>query len=124
MVRNDEVITNEQVGYQRHWGLKVTQTEAKWKKQNSWYAEEQRKGYDQLATIYLESIAKYGEEEFKKYAKAHRLRRQFTDKIGGPQRQKYANLWCYPMDYMNDVKLSATTNGTYGMIPPGYHHYC
>lgn len=123
MVKHNEVITNEQVGYQRHWASKVTETEAKWKKLNHWYAEEQWKGYTQLARIYVESIVKYGEEEFMKYAKTHRLRRHFTDKVDGPRREKYANLWCYPMDYMDDVKLSATTNGTYGMIPPGYHHY-
>lgn len=124
MGKHISVTTNEQVGYQRHWAMKIIEAENKWKKHYSWYPEEQRKHYAHYERIYKESIAQYGEEEFKKYAQIHRLNRKFTDKVGGPERQSYAYLSTYPMNYMENVKLSATENGTYGMIPPGYHHFC
>lgn len=123
-MKHDEVITVEQTEYRRHWGRKLIETRKKWCDLFGWYPIEQKKHYDQFGKIYKESLDKYGKKEYLKYAQARRLRSVYTKEVDSSKTTMLKRASCYPMAHMANIKVSATTNGMYGLIPPGHQHYC
>ncbi|XP_023176941.1 uncharacterized protein LOC111603537 [Drosophila hydei] len=118
------IITAEQLMHHRHIAQQIINFRKHWKENYSWYPEAQTQQYSRFNDIYKESIAKYGEEEFKKYAVMKRLRGIHTAVIDTRKREAEQKKWCYPMNYMQGIKPSVTTNGDYSLIPPAHHHFC
>ncbi|KAH8412089.1 hypothetical protein KR222_010211 [Zaprionus bogoriensis] len=120
----NEVITTAQLRFHRDWGMKILETRDNWQDIFGWYPIQQNKYYKQFDSIYKESLSRYGKEEFKKYAQLRRLRAEHTKAVDEKHTQSFKRVSNYPMDYMANVKVSKTTNGEYGLLPPGHHHYC
>ncbi|KAL7725722.1 hypothetical protein ACLKA6_018553 [Drosophila palustris] len=118
----DEIVTIDQVNYHLTVAKKIFELRDRWNDNFAWYPVAQNEHYKQFGEIYKESMGKYGEEQFKKYAKLRSLRPEHTKAIDDPGRESFKKVWS--MSHMANYKPSPTTNGDYGLVLPGHHHYC
>jgi len=121
-MKPDDIITIEQLNYHLVIGKKINELRDRWNDLFAWYPVAQNEHYKYFGEIYKESLDKYGEDQFIKYAKLRSLRSTHTAAIDDPKRKSFKRVWS--MNHMTKYKPSATTNGDYGLVLPGHHHYC
>jgi len=121
-MKHDEIVTIDQLNYHLIIAKKILELRDRWNDQYSWYPVAQKENYNRFGEIYKESMDKYGKEQFKKYAKLRSLRSVHTATIDDPKRDSFNKVWS--MSHMDNYKPSPTTNGDYGLVLPGHHHYC
>ncbi|XP_030387679.1 uncharacterized protein LOC115634228 [Scaptodrosophila lebanonensis] len=119
-----EVITIDQLRYQRMITEKLDETESRWKNRFSWYPGGQAEYYGRIPQIYSESRETYGDKLFFEYARRNRLHERFTfdereERIKEKKRRTMVG------EEQTDLKASLTTNGEYGRVKPNrMHFYC
>ncbi|ALC40064.1 CG34169 [Drosophila busckii] len=123
-MRVEEVITLEQLQHHRYIASQINNTRDRWNDLCSWYPLAQAQQYQQFGRIYAESLNKFGAEQFKQYAERRRLRSCYTAPIYKQQLEAFRAHGNYPMNYLDNLKYSITTNGEYGLITPAAHHSC
>ncbi|XP_060664320.1 uncharacterized protein LOC132796959 [Drosophila nasuta] len=121
-MRHEDIITIDQLNYRILIAKKVHVLRDRWNDRFGWFPAAQKEHYKQYAEIYKESLAEYGEEQFKKYAKLRSLRAVHTAAIDDHKLDSLKEVCCYPMTHMTEYRPSVTTNGEYGLVVPGHHH--
>ncbi|KAI8043068.1 uncharacterized protein LOC128261684 [Drosophila gunungcola] len=118
-----EIIFVDQLKHFRVVASQIQKTRNDWQKYSSWFSDAQKENYSQLASVYAESLEKYGDEKFGYYAKRIRLRPEFAGKTRADTKHEDREAHI-SMTHLKGYKFSVTSNGEYGSVRPSELFYC
>ncbi|XP_016982920.2 uncharacterized protein LOC108047314 [Drosophila rhopaloa] len=123
MKEYDEIIFVDQLKHHRVVATQIQKTRNNWQQYSSWFSVAQREYYSQYASIYAESLEKYGDEKFGYYARRIRLRPEFSGNSRASMKPDDRKTQI-SMAHLKGYKCSKTSNGEYGNVRPSEIFYC
>ncbi|KAH8253264.1 hypothetical protein KR032_004545, partial [Drosophila birchii] len=118
-----DIVTTEQLAYQRESIKTMERTSRSWWKRFGWYQRLQERHYRRIDQIYLEGRQRYGDGHFQDYATRRRLTKKYTQTAANVVK-RLRRLTDLEIDGCVNISMPKTTNGEYGLLKPTRLHFC